>query len=204
MKPISNLMTMSVIIFAVPGGLCRSCRCSMPVYMYVCGAISALDVRCGVRACVSTCAPLRRRCSRRARSQKRIQLGIGLATPVYIQDTNLAQSRISSAPSLLPPRDLLTTVARSLFHQPHNHAMPIPINYPFVTINYPFVTINYQFVTRAREASEAGKNPRNSSKRHKFKRGNDNVKVSALDIPQLRRALLLGTPDHEHAHRHTT
>jgi hypothetical protein len=82
--------------------------------------------------------------------------------------------------------------------------MPIPINYPFVTINYPFVTINYQFVTRAREASEAGKNPRNSSKRHKFKRGNDNVKVSALDIPQLRRALLLGTPDHEHAHRHTT
>jgi hypothetical protein len=119
-KPISNLMTMSIIFFAVPGGLCRSCRCSMPVYMYVCGAILALDVRCRVRTCVSTCAPLRHRCSRRARNQKRNQLGIGLANPVYIQDTNLAQSRISLTPSLLPPRDLFTTVARCLPHQRHN------------------------------------------------------------------------------------
>ena len=121
--------------------VCRSCRCSKPLHVYVCGAISALEVRCGVRPCVSTCALLRRRCSRRARNQRSIQLSIGFANPVYIQDTNLSQSRISSTPSLLPPRDLFTTVARSLPHQPHNHAVPIPINCPFVTITYPFVKV---------------------------------------------------------------
>jgi hypothetical protein len=36
---------------------------------------------------------------------------------------------------------LFTTVARSLPHQPHNHTVPIPINYPFVTITYLFVAV---------------------------------------------------------------
>ena len=77
--------------------------------VYVCvvrSRLSMFDAVSSVRSCVLACAPLRRRCSRRAKSQRSIQLGIGLANPVNIQDTNLSQSRILNPFFTTPSRYL--------------------------------------------------------------------------------------------------
>ena len=45
------------------------------------------------------------------KDQRRIQLGLQrFAETVYVQDTNLPQSRLSSTASSLPPRDLYHTI----------------------------------------------------------------------------------------------
>jgi hypothetical protein len=111
--------------------VCRSCRCSMPVYMYVCQYV-CLEVRCVVRPCVSIFAPLRRSvpagcvvrpcvsmCAPRAvrsrvKGPKKIQFGNRkLPTPVYIQN---AERTAADSQSL---RSYFTGVAMTSLMRPH-------------------------------------------------------------------------------------
>ena len=87
-------------------------------YRYLCGIILVLDVRCGVRPCVSLCAPLRRSmpaaCARDQRILQFEQLHLNDMPSPFIYKTQISRNLECPqlllcylfAISLLPPHDL--------------------------------------------------------------------------------------------------